>query len=55
MQVLILFPPTKNLTVPATLRVTVTVVEMPLLIVPETVGALMDALSFALVTDRVTV
>ncbi len=55
MQVLILFPPTKNLTLPATLIVTVMVVAIPLLMVPETVGALMDALSLALVIVMVTV
>jgi hypothetical protein len=55
LQVLILFPPTKNLTLPATLIVTVIVVATPLLIVPETVGALMDALSLALVMVMVTV
>ena len=55
MQVLILFPPTKNLTFPATLMVTVMVVAIPLLMVPETVGALMEADSLALVMVIVTV
>ena len=55
MQVLILFPPTKNLTLPATLMVTVMVVATPLLIVPETVGALMEADSLELVMVMVTV
>ena len=48
-------PPTKNLTFPATLIVTVIVVLMPLLIVPETVGALIEADSLALVMVIVTV
>ena len=48
-------PPTKNLTLPATLMVTVMVVAIPLLIVPETVGALMEADSLALVMVIVTV
>ena len=55
MQVLILLPPTKNLTLPATLIVTVMVVAIPLLIVPETVGALIEADSLALVMVIVTV
>ena len=48
-------PPTKNLTFPATFMVTVMVVGMPLLIVPETVGALIVADSLALVMVIVTV
>ncbi len=54
-QVLILLPPAKNLTFPATLVVTVMVVVTPLLIAPETVGALIDADSLALVMVMVTV
>ncbi len=48
-------PPTKNLTLPATLIVTVMVVATPLLIVPETVGALIeaDSLAFVILTVRV--
>ncbi len=48
-------PPTKNLTLPATLMVTVMVVAIPLLMVPETVGALIEADSLALVIVMVTV
>lgn len=52
LQVLILLPPTKNPTLPETFNVTVIDVVMPLLIVPETVGALIDPLSleFVMVT-----
>jgi hypothetical protein len=54
-QLEILFPPRKNLTFPAAFKVTVIVVEIPLLIVPETVGALTVALSLALVIVTVRV
>jgi hypothetical protein len=43
-------PPTKNPTLPETFKVTVIEVEIPLLTAPETVGALMDALSLTFVT-----
>ena len=49
LQVLILLPPTKNPTLPDTFKVTVIEVATPLLIVPETVGALTLPLSLALV------
>ena len=55
MQVLILLPPTKNPTLPDTFNVTVIDVVIPLLIVPETVGALIVADSLALVMVIVTV
>jgi hypothetical protein len=54
-QLEILLPPTKKRTFPAAFNVTVMVVETPLLIVPETVGALIDALSLALVIVTVRV
>jgi hypothetical protein len=54
-QLEILFPPRKNLTFPEAFKVTVIVVEIPLLIVPETVGALTVALSLALVIVTVRV
>ena len=55
LHVLILLLPTKNLTLPATLIVTVMVVLMPLLIAPEVVGALIEADSLALVMLTVRV
>jgi hypothetical protein len=54
-QLEILFPPRKNLTLPAVFKLTVIVVEVPLLMVPETVGALTVALSLALVIVTVRV
>jgi hypothetical protein len=56
-QLVILFPPTKNRTFPATSEVTVIVVVMPLLMVPETVGAPIFEFSFTfvIVTVRVCV
>jgi hypothetical protein len=48
--VLILLPPTKNPTLPEAFKVTVIEVEMPLLMVPETVGAPIDVLSLTFVT-----
>jgi hypothetical protein len=51
----ILFPLTKNRTLPAAFVVTVIVVATPLLTLPETVGALIDALSLALVIVTVRV
>jgi hypothetical protein len=48
-------PLRKNLTFPAVFRVTVIVVEIPLLIVPGTVGALIEALSLALEIVTVSV
>jgi hypothetical protein len=56
-QLVILFPPTKNRTFPATSEVTVIVVVIPLLMVPETVGAPIFefSLTFVIVTVRVCV
>ena len=51
----ILFPPTKNRTFPATSEVTVIVVEIPLLMVPETVGAPIFEFSSRLVIVTVKV
>ena len=53
----ILFPPTKNRTFPATSEVTVIVVDIPLFMVPETVGAPIFEFSstFVIVTVRVWV
>ena len=54
-QLEILFPPTKKRTFPATSEVTVMVVEIPLLIVPETVGAPIFEFSSRLVIVTVKV
>ncbi len=54
-QLVILFPPTKNRTFPATSEVTVIVVVMPLLMVPETVGAPIFEFSFTFVIVTVKV
>jgi hypothetical protein len=51
----ILLPPTKNRTFPAEFKVTEIIVEIPLFIFPETVGALIEALSLALVIVTVRV
>ena len=54
-QLEIFFPPRKNRTFPATSKVTVIVVSMPLLMVPVTVGAPIVEASFELVTVSVRV
>jgi hypothetical protein len=54
-QLEILLPPTKKRTFPAEFKVTEIVVATPLLTLPETVGALIEALSLALVIVTVRV
>ena len=49
LHVLILLPPTKNPTLPETFKLTVIEVDIPLLMVPEKVGALIDVLSLTFV------
>ena len=53
----ILLPPTKNRTFPAVLTLTVTVIAIPLMGVPEIVGAViwLDSLVFVIVIVRVCV